>query len=502
MKIVPSEYQKAVYDFVSSGNGSGYINAVAGSGKTTTIVNASGLIPSNESTVFLAFNKKIAAELESRLPSTVKVSTFHALCLQAWRKYRNNKVRVDGDKLKVLSWNLSKENPRYKNHSGTACQLVSKAKALGIGIFNEADEQSFYEIADYFDIDLPDNPIGQKAAIEAAITLLEESNNASTQSGTSYIDFDDMLYMPLKENIEMPRFDNVIIDESQDTNKIQREIVKKMLNSNGRLLAVGDEKQAIYGFRGADSNAVKLIKDEFDCQEFPLFYCYRCAKEIIKLAQTIVPYIQAPDSAIDGTVMRNAIIEEQKFENSDVILCRNTKPLVDFAFYLIGKGIGCKVLGRDIGGSLIKLIEKMRANSIENLYEKLEKYREAETVKYMKKYQNEKIDALEDKVNTIYTIIGNLEEHRNTINDLCVKIETMFGDENETRNILTLSTVHKSKGLEWKRVFIYRHDLLPSKYAIKDWQVEQERNLQYVAYTRAKESLVILSGEVAKNNNR
>ena len=69
----------------------------------------------------------------------------------------------------------------------------------------------------------------------------------------------------------------------------------------------------------------------------------------------------------------------------------------------------------------------------------------------------------------------------------------MFGDtkDGEKARVLTLSTIHKSKGREWDRVFILgRTRYLPSPWARKEWQQLQEKNLEYVALTRAKDTLV------------
>jgi superfamily I DNA/RNA helicase len=77
--------------------------------------------------------------------------------------------------------------------------------------------------------------------------------------------------------------------------------------------------------------------------------------------------------------------------------------------------------------------------------------------------------------------------------DLKATIERMFGNTKpgERPTTIVLSTVHKSKGREWDRVYILGRDqLMPSRYARQDWQVQQELNLIYVAITRAKAELI------------
>jgi len=488
--IVPSEYQIAVYEHTSNGRGSAYIDAVAGSGKTTTIEHCATLISPSEETVFLAFNKRIVEELQKRLPSHIHAATFHSVCFKALRK-KSHTINMNADKVKILALkNLKATHGKYIT---TACMLVSKAKVTGLGIFEPISNDGFVAIAEHFNIELPDEEDKLSKCLEAATMLMNDNISAGEQS-TPFIDFDDMLYMILYYDVRMPQFDNIVIDESQDTNKIQRFILKKMLKPGGRLIAVGDEKQAIYGFRGSDSEAIKAIKEEFACKEFPLYYCYRCSKAVVKFAQKIVPYIKAPDTAIEGQVIEAGIIDKQQFLSTDVILCRNTKPLIDFAFYLIGKGIGCKVLGKDIGDDLIHLVEKMNCYNCVTLQEKLENYGQREMKKFLTKYKEEKAEAIKDKIDCIFAIIKSLPLDQQSISLLKMKIASMFS--NDTSGLLTLATSHRSKGLEWQRVFVYRPELMPSKYAKREWQLQQEANLQYVTYTRAKEILVILDGEV------
>jgi len=64
MKFKPSKYQRVVYQFIKSCKGNAVVEAVAGSGKSTTIVNAIDIIPEDKKILFLAFNKSIVTELQ------------------------------------------------------------------------------------------------------------------------------------------------------------------------------------------------------------------------------------------------------------------------------------------------------------------------------------------------------------------------------------------------------------------------------------------------------
>ena len=109
------------------------------------------------------------------------------------------------------------------------------------------------------------------------------------------IDFDDMLLYSLDKGIYFKKYDYIFVDEVQDLNRIQIAILKKMIRK-GRLIAVGDPKQAIYGFRGSDSESFFNVKKSFNCKELPLSVSYRCPKLIVEEAKKIVPYITSGKS--------------------------------------------------------------------------------------------------------------------------------------------------------------------------------------------------------------
>lgn len=491
MSFTPSIYQQRVFDFIQRGSGSAIINAVAGSGKTTTIVKATELIPASQSVTFLAFNKKIATELQSRVPAHVKAATFHSQGFSAWRRFSDGSVTVDGDKLRNL---VKREftSMEIEAFGATIQKLVGIAKSSGIGSILPDEPQVWLELADHYDIALSEIEEVKRRTIDAARMLLAKSIVAAC-ADASVIDFDDMLYMPLIKDCPFYKVDWLFVDEAQDTNAVQLALLRRMLKPGGRLVAVGDPKQAIYGFRGADASAMLNITQAFNCQELPLTISYRCAQSVVRLAQTLVPYIEAAPTAPEGEILHVGM-NNVVFTNKDVIICRNTAPLVELAFTLIGKGTGCKVLGREIGAQLTSLVNKMGVKELEPMLGKLDQFCEREVAKFLSKGQEERAEAVKDKVECIRAIANSLVEGNRTYAALIRAIEGMFSDNGD--GLLTLCTAHKSKGLEWERVFIYRSELMPSKWARQAWQKEQESNLQYVAWTRAKRILVFLTDSV------
>jgi DNA helicase II / ATP-dependent DNA helicase PcrA len=309
-------------------------------------------------------------------------------------------------------------------------------------------------------------------------------------------DFDDMIYAPLVHDMKMWLNQWVLIDEAQDTNPARRAFAKKILAPGGRLIAVGDPHQAIYGFTGADNDALDIIAREFSAQRLPLTVSYRCAKAVVSQAQTLVYHIQAADSAPEGSFgMMDAVQFAQcqpTLGPSDAVLRRNTKPLVELAFDLIKKGIGCHVEGKDIGNGLVALARRWKkALTVADLLDRLDDHLARQSERLMAKGQEMKLESLNDRIETIKVIASNLPDDA-PLGELVVRIKSLFEDTEPgtpARHV-TLSTAHKSKGREWERVFIYgRNKFMPSKFARQQWQMDQETNLQYVAITRAKQTL-------------
>ena len=164
---------------------------------------------------------------------------------------------------------------------------------------------------------------------------------------------------------------------------------------------------------------------------------------------------------------------------------------MSLAFYLIRNRVPCRVEGRDIGVSLIKLATKWnRVKTLHGLEQALDKYLDQQTTKLLAKKEELKAQAVEDRVETLRVIIDDCRaQGTDSVDAVVAAIEKLFGDD--IANLLVLSTIHKSKGREWETVYwLDRAGTLPSRYARQQWQLEQEKNLMYVCATRAIHQLV------------
>lgn len=500
--FIPSAKQQAIFDFVESGHGSAVVIAVAGSGKTKTIERCLPLIPETKFVQLFAFNAIIAKELKSRIEllavefnrpfQRFSAKTFHSVGFGAVCKKLNaraNQFNTDGNKLrKLFERNVSPEE--FEIYSSFVPKLVSYAKGAGVGPLISDNRDAWRDLISHHDLTLDSLDGDEEQGIDLARELLNLSNRAARDD--KWIDFDDMLYLPLLWRLSLWQNDFVFIDESQDTSPVRRAIAKLSLRAGGRLIAVGDPKQAIYGFTGATHDAIDTIKAEFNTCELPLTVSYRCSQAVGALAQSIVPYFEVHEGAVAGAVSHLSLDDALKqIGPKDAILCRNTKPLVQLAYTLIARGTACHVLGSEIGKGLVSLVRKMKAKDIDGLLAKLTAYREREVAKFMAKGEEGRAEGVNDRCDCIEIFVGALDESERTIAKLLLKIEGLFSDNT---NQLTLSTVHKAKGREWNTVAILEPELMPSKYARQAWQAEQEENLKYVAFTRAQTHLIFLEG--------
>lgn len=529
----PSPAQQAFYDWVSTSRGNCILNAVAGAGKTTTILNGIALMRGK--VWFGVYNKKMADEIKEKIAGRkdlakrarfeekderVESSTFHSLGFGIVRGMTYpNKPEIDDKKVQKIVEQIvlekeavaQQERPDLRELVPTILRMVSMAKNRGFvptaqvknGLSDYDDLAAWQDMVDHFDIGdtLEDDQIAM-AINFARVTLRKSLADLDT------IDMDDMIYLPLARRVSLKpwhRFNWVLIDEAQDTNPTRRALAQLVMAPGARLVAVGDPHQAIYGFTGADNDSLQQISTAFTATELPLTVTYRCPKAIVAHAQQWVSHITAADTAPEGAVRSTpygAFLEElETFKRDEysetAILCRYNKYLVGLCFKMIRMGLPAKIEGRSIGDGLVKLATRWKsAKTVNGLETKLREYEAREVGKALAKDNQSKADRVIDEVATLLTVIDRVRSNGlDRVTDVVDAIEDIFADGVAGKGLITLASAHKSKGLEWNTVYLLdREALMPSKMAKQDWELEQERNLIYVAVTRAKETLVEVTG--------
>lgn len=252
--------------------------------------------------------------------------------------------------------------------------------------------------------------------------------------------------------------------------------------------------QAIFGFAGANAKSFQQIVHETKAKLLPLSICYRCPSSGIDIAKQWVPQIETRPDAPKGTI-QNIKYDQMKemVQEGDMVLCRKNAPLVAAAFSIIAKGIPAVVKGRSIGEGLLKIVKKLgKTESFTNFGKALNDWLEKEKNIIMTRGGDE--DAIEQKITYLQDTADCLSiiyqrEEVNTLTELENAVLDLFSDE---RSSVTLSSIHRAKGLENDRIFI----LGPTQIVFRgqrEWMREQEKNLSYVAHTRHKQDLIYVA---------
>lgn len=224
----------------------------------------------------------------------------------------------------------------------------------------------------------------------------------------------------------------------------------------------------------------------------PLTTTFRCPKAVVAYSRAWVKHIEAAATAPEGSVAQGELAKLSELARpGDAVLCRFNAPLLQNVYAFIAKGIPARVEGREIGAGLKALATRWKARSLLQLANYLEAYLESETGKLRAKEKESKAAALEDKVACLHVVIARVKANGGTtVDDLCAEIDKLFGD-GESKEMVVFSSIHKSKGREWNRVVWLQTG--PSPWARKAWEQQQESNLCYVAATRSKNELVLVT---------
>lgn len=478
------KYQQKVLDTYRTTNKNIFVSATAGSGKTTTLVQLANATPPARRAIFLAFNKSIAEELSSRLPSTVKASTLHSCGLSSFLKAYHCNIAVNEAKyFTIAEKGLDWKGVHPKRIPGL-CMKISRIYDLMRFNLVAPDVSDIMALADRYGED-----VNEDIAERAIKLYMKDASDmerffAGGCSGKLTMDYTDMLYYTVKylEDSDMKHYNVVMLDESQDISPLQYSLVKKLRTPHGRTVAVGDAKQSIYSFMGSNLDSLHEIQNAPNTVVLPLSVTYRCAMDIVDEAAKVFPgEIFSAPNAIKGSVSYG---DYMNAEGGDYIICRNNAPLVETFLKLIKKGKKCTILGKELGDELVCMID-----SVGSIYD-FERMLDDIIRKLMKKgvknpMKTEKYEKADEKVAILldlYDYFGDLDTVRSKIHEIFVA--------NADNTGIILSTIHKSKGLEARNVYFLCPELLPSKYASTELELYAEKCLKFVGITRAKENLI------------
>lgn len=473
-----SDQQVAIFDWSRCGRGNLIVRARAGTGKTTTIIQMLEYAPERK-ILLAAFNKSIARELESRIRRQgVEAKTLHGLGLRFIKNAWGRQVEVENDESKGnRAMNLARlaapNAPDYIH------KLIEKLHTKARELVPMASEEDIAYLAYRFDM-LPDESwVEEGYGIDTIVKLVRIAmEHAKTRCNV--IDFADMIFLPIVHGMARPWYELVVVDEAQDMTQPQLQLARASCKRTGRVVIVGDDRQAIYAFRGADSGALDRLKQELNAQELGLHATYRCGKVIVALAKTLVPDFIC-GSTHEGEILRrseDAMLDEAS--EGDFILSRTNAPLIKVCMQLLKRGVRARIKGRDIGRGILAVIKKLQASNVAEIPQLLSMRTQHEIDK-ASSISNEdarlaRIEFVQDQEGVILALLTGAA----TVEELCRRCDELFSD-NAEHGAVMCSSVHRSKGLETDRVYLIEETFRGTSI--------EEQNLRYVAITRAKHTL-------------
>lgn len=476
-----SQEQNDIFKWFEKGQGHLIVRARAGTGKTTTILEGVNRAP-EASILLAAFNKSIAQELQRKISNPrVEAKTLHGLGFAFLRRQWQG-VEIDDDK---------RADGLARRALGPTCpdpvvRLVRNLHTKAREINPRATREDLYNLAVRFDL-LPDVEWEQQGWNAEKVVLASLAAMTYAKERSPIIDFADMIFLPIVLDFIRPWYHMVVVDEAQDMTEAQLELAMRSCKPRGRICIVGDDRQAIYAFRGADSESLDRLKVRLEANELGLKTTYRCAQAIVAAAATLVPDYRGHDSTGTGIVMSLSVekaIAEAK--EGDFILSRTNAPLIRHCMDLLKRGVRARIKGRDIGKGLIALIRRTRAQDPTSLLVALHSWAQEET-KRASALPEKAAEARVQFVCDSLELITALSDGVALVSEIIARAESLFADDAEVGSVM-LSTVHRAKGLEANRVYLIAETFRTGK--------REEDNIRYVAMTRAKSTLVWIGERV------
>lgn len=577
MTLQWSRYQTAIFDAVAAAVDDMQhrrpfrhivVEATAGSSKTTTCIECCRRMPSVRC-VAVAFGKRNADELRTKLPSNATASTLHSLGLAAWTETlggRRHKPEVDFEKVsriiraevdagKIPKWLRHKVGKLVDlarmhgivpgdrtqrrglsaalggaasaQHSSNlalppsaSCALVNDVLPLR-GLLADTD-QNWEALMLHYDVN-----VGGDFPAAQIIRMARDVLVKSIRYGHRIIDFTDMLYLPTLAEGSTWRLDGdvVFVDELQDLDVLQRQMILHLVGSGCVFVGVGDSSQAIMGFRGAASDSMDQIVKATNAVRMPLSICYRCPTSHLQLARQLVPSIEArPDAGpgllerydeegvlvcnnvgvdditctceIDG-FGRKVKLSPSLFQPGDLVICRAKAPLVKAAYWLLKARVPARILGKDLARGLLAFVDAMRAPDVTQLLVKVEQFTNKAIARAVELDDDAAVEEACDRRDVIRAVADSYGD--DDVEGFKQQLEGLFGDGEDKGSVVTLSTIHRSKGAEADRVWWLDHQKPDPEGNYKhDWQRREALHIRFVAMTRARRELRLIRSEALK----
>ena len=489
-----SIHQDAIFDYITTNRKSSLIaRATAGSGKSTTLIECASRLPAG---LALAFNKAAVTHIGPKLPTTWLAKTFHGCAFAAVRSaFPRRELTTAGGKshrdyapiARIVGTSNSREIREL-------VQITDFAREIGVGLnIGPPNTTHTWEKL------IMDRCQATPKKLDELLSKMPLIFHHSQYEQDEDIRFGDMIYWCLAHDLSLRQYKHILVDEAQDLSPPQIGFLKLISPPGGRIVAFGDEYQAIYGFRGSSANALDELADAFNADTLPLSTSYRCAKLIVENAQQYSPKMEADPFNPDGEVITIEDMElcPREFDypigRETAILCRNNAPIIRAALRFLAEGHQVQIRS-NLQGTLNNLFRyELRAattSSVDELLTRLDTYIQKEKTTAQDRRAKSRVSYLTDLNDGAEAIIKSLTSDGRTLDNLIGEtLSALFDNERG----MVFSTIHRAKGMEWDNVVFYEPDLIPSPRASTPEELQQEANLAFVVITRAKLSLTYWS---------
>lgn len=519
-----TDEQTAIHTKLSKGSDWLIINALAGSGKTSTLLSALPIVP-QKSIIVTAFNKRIEEEFRSKIPKSPRGSawataTFHAAGMRIinanvkGKRLELNKNATEELVTEAIDWIQSYE----KNFKVTF--PIRRAATKLLRLYKETYAMPEITVAHARELGLNYGVLEDlgDAEIDAVAYIVMKAYEMGIRlADRTSIDFCDMIWLPVMNQLACPsRYQAVFVDELQDLSLLQWEMVQRLVAPGGRFVGVGDIHQAIYGWRGAIGVEIyKTLRDR-GAAELPLTTTFRCSHAVVKEAQALVPAIKPGPTALPGSVRREdldtavaALVEISPMldlssdaanwtdtRQTAMVLSRTNAELLRVACLLYRHDVDFDFLGAEEILTPVKVIvDKLDKTTMRRFVANLETWFRIEIARAEKQHAPQLADRLED----YYGILLLMSEFCRSPMEIVKALTDITARQDAP---ITLSSVHKAKGLEADVVFMMIQTFHRHQVWRKEAPKQEELNLEYVAITRSRNVLVYVDAEPVTSRAR
>lgn len=545
MGFKPSTYQQDILDFfLNNPQSNMLVNALAGSGKSTTACMLSE--HSKTSDLYIAFNASVVEEFKKKIknPKT-KVMTMHSLAYSIMLYNVEQESKDSGEKPKGFGSQRSKRTVNLDNFKPHKILDEEITKRYGRYIefakrgFLKDNYVNLYNLCRLTLTDMSSNKDVSRliddhvlflyygdegysapdiSEITSTLKILDTKSRQQFET-QGVIDFTDMLWITFNklkyDNWEVPYwalYTNIYVDECQDFSNIQLNFLKFIRRAKGRYIFIRDFHQAIYNFAGSNAQAFNQIPKMFaPIETFDLPICYRCAKSHLSRVNReygipILPRDDAPMGFVK-TIDKNKISEYAKA--GDMVISRKNKWIAEVVLDLARNGTPIFIEDKEMVGAIKRQILSSKCTSVGTL----EKFLQKVISNYNKKlfeivsknvreggHEEERLEAVAetnskiDNTSFLLEILeGYLENH--TPSDSVSKFSDFVDkllNTTPSPDCVRLCSIHKAKGLEATNVFVLNEAKINFDFRNSKEQNVQEKNLSYIATTRAKEGLYLV----------